>query len=1346
MTTCSTGITYGWGAAAWGTTGWGGYGIPTFGGTIPTMPPFDLYCLCSGYVMERATSYDEVAITPYDHFTVDLVNHDVIAFSADSVEAQFFVNVAIMQSYTLEFSLTFLDLPDSFVDADRKIYVGAVNENGYSAGLMFSKVGLAYLGNPNTAFQVLPDSDSLVAEDTLYVGRIVVNAITQAVFIYFSTAEEASKYGPQLRYIMPLIPYSGSIPAQEGTHVRALGTTAYPSRVALDSLCLSSQTLSANVPPVADAGTDQAVRNCAIIQLDGSKSFDPEGAPIIYQWRLIDGPVGSTFVFEGLDGATTPLSPPTGYTDKLYSSSFGGSSPIPIAVADVLYIEGSAYDIIEVGTDRVGYFVRIQRHLLPDSWTGQPYKILKQHGLKDTTTVKPTFYPDLVGFWRFDLIVYDGSLYSAPSVTVVNVLQSMLPRGIIPDAKFFWNTLSDFWKLVEDPERIEVLWSAFIQIIATELYTLWQTEYCKSIRDIQKTFTRRWLHYDLLLREPFIDLVQTRVPMRGIDSVPMSSAGLMLGGKSLRLILPDETVIPITITGFGLVTPENLAKQIRDVLATADSRFDCQVVDQLSGPGTSVVRILAPFQFDILSCDSPIPFSGSSANQPLVGTNGQILNARVYRLPVCASGLIKEDDVLVTTDTLTGAMVMARISAVGDSYTDDHRFQRLLLKDDLPLSAGTDWFIPFRSTSPQLNFYRGLVTENDIAVVETIDNDFNDIVYHDVNCFGSHPSLPNSVIFFWDNLPLFLASPARYNVFFWGVYRRGYMPIESNIVDIPHLQRVINGPDEEEVLRRNVDYFIDTFRDQQCVQFVQSIWDPDGHRYLLPRLWAEYNYLDNSDNIEANFGIPVDFTIDDWKKLPNTVDYLYAVRGLWYAYTNGPTLRNLRIGAQILLGLPFAEEAGTIVEIRSDFSPNYGRLLIQDTDNPEVIRSYPYPRVLELEENPLTKKPYVEGDVVAQFAPLVTGVEVDDYVKTPDWFKGMMSQGVLREVEKYNKFLVKIDGDVFNLSALVFSKEFIKKIKPTYTHPIFVVTKGREEVEAIDVTDAVSRTGYLHLESGALWRVPSDSSTGADDPDPSPGHLETPGVHLRINPFDTTVPSPYTDMYGSQGNFSSHYMTAADTGDDRTQPLPISPNSDLFCPLGDQGPLSPEMAIVAVQSANLSDCPFPDHVAGHMVADSMYRADAGLYQQSYPILMFGQQFLLRVNDSWQVLGEPQTVTGDFVFSTMEIEIHGKPIPDSVEFEIGVFINDVITTTVAFTHDGGGQYAINDIMLDTVSSDVVTLKIRGAEKSRPYWYAITVSLSTIDPVGWADAGDTGPWPGGPTMDPLPEGSIQLPRTL
>jgi len=42
--------------------------------------------------------------------------------------------------------------------------------------------------------------------------------------------------------------------------------------------------INSHLPPIADAGEDQYVNSCVLVQLDGSGSYDPEGEDLTYHW------------------------------------------------------------------------------------------------------------------------------------------------------------------------------------------------------------------------------------------------------------------------------------------------------------------------------------------------------------------------------------------------------------------------------------------------------------------------------------------------------------------------------------------------------------------------------------------------------------------------------------------------------------------------------------------------------------------------------------------------------------------------------------------------------------------------------------------------------------------------------------------------------------------------------------------------------------------------------------------------------------------------------------------------------------------------------------------------------
>ncbi len=1091
----------GFGNSPWGQNWGGGYGDSSVTPTehIPTSPlwtQFDLTGVRQPNDMDRVLSFIEVTgLGAYNQFFINSFNL-ASGGSYPTTPAILDIDVAVTSTFSVEYRLQGNALPDGFDDPVFSHMLLAVNNaTSGCASLLLSLSGVAYTGaihftgpNNDVVFDhditVLPGSDEWFDEGQDITVRLVLDWQTQLVYLYVTPtanivegAPGADSTGHVLRALLPvLLSSTATFPPIDRISVSVRGPADDESNLELFHYNLTSRRLVPDLPPRAIVGPDQAARLCSIVQLDGTASFDPEGHPIEYDWRLIDAPNTSQFVVVGVDGRTVPQAIPTGFTDTFFSDELGTVDVVePITIGDVVLVAGLPYTITakKPSADPPPFYVVVERPQIPDDLSNATFKVLRQTGITQSHTAKPTFFPDVAGFYLFDLQVFDGTQWSTPTGTqratsVVNVLESPLPRGCTPNVSFLFDYLSDFWQLVEDSEKIAVFWGALAQVASTELFTLWQHEYSKSIRDIQRQFARRWLHYDTLLGEPIPELTRLFPVWGGVDSSVFTS--LSVNNRRLGLSSPmfSEDLV-ITFSGLDPVDPVSFAAGLERELQQVHSSFTVRVIPVNAGGW--FIRLNAGFGFEVTSVTTA-PFAVGAENGVMRGT-GVKTDVRSFKVDRSLTGLD-----LVSAFIIFGGRAYP-IERVVDVPTDEFKNQRVIVADALPaLPDGSDptnpeanWVISGWVSSELLDFYSGLVSDQDHVDFEVLQEDDNIASASQISevistvALGASESQPSRLpVDFWP-IGHLVVDPAL-SVRLARVTRRSYIPVDSTVLDIPTLQEKVVVEDDTATLRRNLDFYIELFRGRNAIRFVSGQGGGadvfEGQRPPI-RLWAEYTYLDNNLTIQNNFGEVVGLHVD---QLPSNTDYLSAVSGLLYAYTNGPTVRNLRIGTQILLGLPFAEEDGVIEEIRKDLLTSQGRILIRDTNNPEIVRSYTFPKVLDLETNPKTGEEYKVGDTVVRFDPLVKGGEVLDYVKDPTWFQGILNQGVFYEVQKYHTFAIRVDGRAFSLNSLLFVRDFILKIKPTYTYPKFIVELIASDIEGdeISVNDTVLMNGTLSLD------------------------------------------------------------------------------------------------------------------------------------------------------------------------------------------------------------------------------------------------------------------------------------------
>lgn len=267
------------------------------------------------------------------------------------------------------------------------------------------------------------------------------------------------------------------------------------------------------------------------------------------------------------------------------------------------------------------------------------------------------------------------------------------------------------------------------------------------------------------------------------------------------------------------------------------------------------------------------------------------------------------------------------------------------------------------------------------------------------------------------------------------------------------------------------------------------------------RLWAEVTFFDNNNSVESNFGVLVGVLRSDLSSVGATISYKNAVAGLMYALTNGPTVANLQLASQILLGLPFTTNAGTVVEIDPTFktnldgSPLLGRILIAAEDvrgKPlGVTNIYFYPQGRQIPDpanpgkwipvnpdlsglavNETTGKEYAVGDHVARFVSLSKGTQVQDYLTTSALVAHALNQGnTAFAIQRYHAFQLIINADITTAVDTDLVAQFIRRAKPTYVKLALALSKALDD--RIDIEDSLLFKRSVNVHDNVSMSLPS---------------------------------------------------------------------------------------------------------------------------------------------------------------------------------------------------------------------------------------------------------------------------------
>ena len=195
--------------------------------------------------------------------------------------------------------------------------------------------------------------------------------------------------------------------------------------------------LASNAAPRADAGLDQSVKTGALVLLDGTRSSDPEGAALIYNWSIVSKPKKSTAALNNTASAR-----------PVFTADVAGSYVVQLVVNDGL--QNSAPDTVTItagagtnlpptadaGPDQT---VAVNQQVTLDgsgssdpevaalsyAWLLVTRPAGSQVVLAAPNTSRPQFFADVIGSYVFELVVNDGLINSAPDRVTVNVQASL---------------------------------------------------------------------------------------------------------------------------------------------------------------------------------------------------------------------------------------------------------------------------------------------------------------------------------------------------------------------------------------------------------------------------------------------------------------------------------------------------------------------------------------------------------------------------------------------------------------------------------------------------------------------------------------------------------------------------------------------------------------------------------------------------------------------------------------------------------------------------------------------------------------------------------------------------------
>jgi hypothetical protein len=621
------------------------------------------------------------------------------------------------------------------------------------------------------------------------------------------------------------------------------------------------------------------------------------------------------------------------------------------------------------------------------------------------------------------------------SVVSDKVYDPIYDTGV--DAAFIYQVLPSFYRtLMQDQEVFSTVWSASMQSTAADLLNLWQIDYAKSLRDVPVLGQRKWVLFDLFVEEDFSQdpglVVSGLAGVFTYDDTEQNLAGSPTGrarwdkaGVALRGGVDERTSLAWSV-GLRVISAETCSAVLFGYYAASTGQLSNALTVALLGsesnPDEPVAAIL---HFDPngivtvsidsypLSMDTDYRFDATYT----AGTGAVVLSVielRAEKLTGTVAYTGPEIDAVFTNqfhdDTVNfdtaGIVAGDRLIVFGTEYS--------ILSVDGSLLVVSPVGLPVEVTGVP---YAILGEVEVTSLSMDLPGDAPDPTFT-AEQFGVSGLDTRSVSIQVFSDPA--AARRKTLVFTTDNWRYLEPTVEEVILSLPRLQDVVTAPTL--LLYEGTDYVVET----STLRFQEPPLQP---------LWAEYVAYDESyiyDNFGANVGLE-DVSSDLYKA---------RVRGLYYAYFQGPTVAAVRLGVHILVGLPIADKAGIVEAVNPVWSGTLGLITVAGRD-------YLYPNIVGTSLS--------VGDDVALFEPLSNGVEVVDYRIDPEWFV----YTTLSELQKYHTFQVRLDIDAFDPSSIALAGDFVDRIKPTWKSVEYLVFKNLSDT--VDIDDHIDLRPVLNL-------------------------------------------------------------------------------------------------------------------------------------------------------------------------------------------------------------------------------------------------------------------------------------------